>query len=239
MIEFNDIRDWIDKTKKIGELKVIEGADPHLEVGTMVQINGPNLGPALLFYKLKGYEEGFRIVTNSAGNIKTFNLTFGLPVENSIRETVEALRVKADEWAQRSDDFPYKVTDSGPILENIEEGDNVDLEKFPGPLWHELDGGRYIGTGVGIITREPDSGILNTGTYRNQLHHRQNVGFYITRGKHGRLPRNKYFVRGIIFAVKPYAWYNDFPQTSLNSEALRRQVFSKWDSEFEGRWKKF
>jgi 4-hydroxy-3-polyprenylbenzoate decarboxylase len=34
------------------------------------------------------------------------------------------------------------VTTSGPLLENIREGDAVDLLAFPSPLWHELDGGR-------------------------------------------------------------------------------------------------
>lgn len=212
MIEFNDMRGWIEKIKAIGELKVIEGADPHLEVGTMVQINGQNQGPALLFDKLKGYEPGYRIVTNSTGNIKTFNQTFGLPVDNTIRETVETLRVKADGWAKRAGEFPFKVVDSGPILENIEAADEVNLEKFPVPLWHELDGGRYIGTGVGVITRDPDSGILNMGTYRSQLHDRHNVGFYITRGKHGRLHRDKYFERGepcpvvMIFGFDPLSY---------------------------------
>lgn len=195
MVEFNDMREWIEKAKEIGELKVIEGADPHLEVGTMVQINGQNLGPALLFDKLKGYKAGYRVVTNSMCNIKTVNLTFGLPVANTIRETVETLRVKAKEWADKAKEFSYKVVESGPILENVEEKDEVDLGKLPVPLWHELDGGPYIGTGVGVITRELGTDVLNMGTYRSQLHDRQNVGFYITGGKHGRLHRDKYFER--------------------------------------------
>lgn len=196
MIEFNDMREWIEQANKIGELKVIEGADPNLEVGTMVQINGKNEGPALLFDKLKGYKDGFRIVTNSLGNIKTVNLTFGLLVEQGIRETVEALRLKAGEWSSSAKDFPSKPVSAGPILENVEKGDRVDLEKFPVPLWHELDGGRYIGTGVSVVTRDPDTGVVNVGTYRVQLHDRRTVGFYISPGKHGRMHRDKYFARG-------------------------------------------
>lgn len=42
---------------------------------------------------------------------------------------------------------------------------------------------------------------------------------------------------GIIYAVKPYEWMDDFPPTSLNSEELRRSVFSKWAPAFDGRWK--
>ena len=35
----------------------------------------------------------------------------------------------------------------GPVFECVQEGAQVDLEVFPTPKWHELDGGRYIGTG--------------------------------------------------------------------------------------------
>ena len=35
-----------------------------------------------------------------------------------------------------------------------------------GRKWHDLDGGRYIGTGDMIITRDPDEGWVNFGTYR-------------------------------------------------------------------------
>ncbi|MFB0508152.1 MAG: UbiD family decarboxylase domain-containing protein, partial [Thermodesulfobacteriota bacterium] len=192
MIEYKDLREWIDKAKDIDELKVIEGVDPNLEVGTIVQINAKNEGPALLFRKLKGHGEGLRILTNSMANIRTVNLVFGLPIENSIQESIEILRVKAGEWAAKADDFPAEVVDSGPILENVEEGDAVDLSKFPAALYHELDGGKYIGTGVGVVTRDPDTGEVNMGTYRVQLHDSRTVGFYISPGKHGRMHRDKH-----------------------------------------------
>ena len=212
MIDYDDLREWIERARGIGELKVMEGADPNLEVGTMVQINGKNEGPALLFTKFEGYGEGFRILTNAMANIRTFNLTFGLPIEYSIRQSVEALRLKAGEWAQRAKDFAVAVVDSGPILENVEEGGAVDLEKFPVPFWHELDGGRYIGTGVGVVTRDPDTGEVNIGTYRVQLHDSQTVGYYISPGKHGRMHRDKYFARGepcpvvMVFGLDPLSF---------------------------------
>ena len=196
MVDFNDFREWITEAEKIDELQTVEGADPHLEIGTMVQVNGRNEGPALLFDNVKGFKKGFRVLTNSLANIRTVNLTFGLPIDQDIRNSVEALRTKAGEWEKTAEDFPYKVVDSGALLENVEEGDQVDLEKFPVPLWHEEDGGRYIGTGVGVITRDPDTGVPNRGTYRVQLHDRRHVGFYISPGKHSRIHRDKYFAKG-------------------------------------------
>ena len=229
MIDYNDVREWIEQAKKIGELKVIEGADPNIEVGTIGQINAKNEGPALVFTKLKGYDESFRILINSMVNIKTVNLTFGLPIETSIQEAVEALRVKAGEWTETARDFPPNFVSSGPILENVEEGVEVDLEKFPAPLWHEFDGGRYIGTGVGVVTRDPDTGELNMGTYRVQLHDSRTVGFYISPGKHGRMHRDKYFARGepcpvaMIFGFDPLNFAlsaSEIPRGSFELEYL-------------------
>jgi len=195
MVNYKDLREWIEQTKKIGECKEIEGADPNLEVGTMSQINGKNEGPALLFNGLKGCDDRFSILTNSLANIRLMNLTLGLPLENSTHKTIDTLRYQMMEWAEKAKDFSPKIVDSGPILENLEEGKQVDLSKFPVPFWHELDGGKYIGTGVGVVTRDPDTGEVNIGTYRVQLHNGQTVGFFISPGKHGRIHRDKYFAR--------------------------------------------
>ncbi|MFH1759931.1 MAG: UbiD family decarboxylase, partial [bacterium] len=45
--------------------------------------------------------------------------------------------------------------------------------------------------------------------------------------------------QGIIYAVKPYAWIDEFPPTSLNSYEHRKETFSKWSQHFNGRWVKF
>ncbi len=43
--------------------------------------------------------------------------------------------------------------------------------------------------------------------------------------------------RGIIYAVKPYEWYNEFPPTALATDELRRGVFLKWADHLDDRWK--
>jgi len=42
--------------------------------------------------------------------------------------------------------IPPRIVASGPVLENVDRDAAVDLWKFPVPLVHEHDGGRYIGT---------------------------------------------------------------------------------------------
>jgi 4-hydroxy-3-polyprenylbenzoate decarboxylase len=81
-------------------------------------------------------------------------------------------------------------------MENVLRGDAIDLEKFPAPLWHEDDGGRFMGTADLILTRDPDTAQLNVGTYRMQIQDRDKLGLYIAPAQHGRLHRDKYFERG-------------------------------------------
>src|SRR5215475_13320524 len=75
-------------------------------------------------------------------------------------------------------------------------GDDLDITRFPAPKWHEPDGGRYIGTGSFNVSRDPDEGWINCGTYRVMIHDATTAGFYISPGKHGRQMRDKYQARG-------------------------------------------
>jgi UbiD family decarboxylase len=75
-------------------------------------------------------------------------------------------------------------------------GEDVDLYAFPAPKMWPRDGGRYIGTGDVVITRDRDSGHLNVGTYRQMIHSKNEVGFYVSPGKDALLHREKYWKKG-------------------------------------------
>ncbi len=192
---FQDLREWIDEAEKIDELIVTEGCDTH-EFGVISQITARNQGPAVLHRRVKGYDPGFGVITNMMSNIRTFNLTFGFPIDHSLKETVEALSEKANEWRDHAPQFPPTPVDTAPVFDNIVEGENIDLSIFPVPQWHELDGGPYIGTADAVITKDPDTGLVNLGTYRGQLLDSQNVAVWSVEGHHGRVQMDKYFNRG-------------------------------------------
>ena len=82
------------------------------------------------------------------------------------------------------------------MLENVLQGDAVDVLRFPAPQWHAEDGGRYIGTFDAVISRDPESGYVNVGTYRVQAHDEKTVGLWIIPGKHGNLIAQKYWSEG-------------------------------------------
>jgi len=68
-------------------------------------------------------------------------------------------------------------------------GNDVNLYLFPSPKMWPLDGGRYIGTADVVITKDPEDGTLNVGTYRQMVHSRNEVGFYVSPGKDAQLHR--------------------------------------------------
>ena len=72
----------------------------------------------------------------------------------------------------------------------------VDLLKFPVLKSHRMDGGRYIGTGDCFINRDPETGYVNMGTYRMQVHERNLLGVWQSPGQQGRLIAERYWKQG-------------------------------------------
>ena len=92
--------------------------------------------------------------------------------------------------------IPAKTVSTGPLFENVKEGKEINVFKFPVPRWHELDGGRYIGTDDLVITRDPEEDWVNVGTYRIMVHGPDRLGLHMSPGKHGRVHKDKYHARG-------------------------------------------
>ena len=61
----------------------------------------------------------------------------------------------------------------------------------PVPHWHEGDGGRYLGTALMVITRDPETGMENVGCYRVMLQGKNKLGLHMSPGKHGRIHLDK------------------------------------------------
>jgi UbiD family decarboxylase len=108
----------------------------------------------------------------------------------------DALREGLKEWHKTWPEYPPEVVESGSVLENIIPRDEADLYAFPVPKWCQEDGGRFIGTGDAVITRDPDTGEVNIGTYRTMIQDQSSATFYIMPGKHGRFQYEKYHSRG-------------------------------------------
>lgn len=190
---YNDLRGWIDRCAGIGQVRFVEGASWKEDIGmaTSVLQHAEN-SPAVIFDGIPDYPKGYRVLVNCFGSLQRIALGLGLPVDSSAQELVDEWRVRLRSLAP----IPPRYVDDAPILENVHTGGDVDVLEFPTPLWHEEDGGRYLGTGSMDITIDPDEGWVNCGTYRVMVVDRNRVGFYISPGKHGTIHRQKYFQRG-------------------------------------------
>lgn len=195
MTDGNDLRSWLKMVEEIGELRLIEGADWDQEIGCLTELNKKG-GPALLFDNIKGYHGGYRILTSCLKSVPRIALTLGLPHLRSDRELLETIRARLPQWEAEAASFSPEIVKNGPVLENVHSGPNIDLFEFPVPKWHELDGGRYIGTADAVITSDPDTGEINLGTYRIMVHDGKVTALYISPSKHGRIHYEKYHQMG-------------------------------------------
>jgi 4-hydroxy-3-polyprenylbenzoate decarboxylase len=192
---YRDLREWLTAVEGLNQIKRIEGADWDLEMGAITELiyhEGSGVPPAVLFDKIPGYPEGFRALFGMTCSVERMALSLGLPPAKNGTDLVRAYRDKLKNFKP----IPPRRVDGGKIFENIDRGEEVNVLKFPVPFMHELDGGRYIGTGCLVITRDPDEGWINFGAYRVMVHDAKSLAFYISPGKHGNLQRRKYFERG-------------------------------------------
>jgi len=188
-----DLRDWIEGVRAAGELKVITGAEPKEEIGGIVDIYMRRMGnPAVLFDEVPGFPKGHRVIANILTSIPRVNLALGLPPETAEMEQIQWWR----NYFKRAPSQPTKAVNGGPLLDNVFAGSDVDIEKIPTPVWHEQDGGPYIGTGCLVAMKDPDSGWINYGCYRVQSHERNVASVMMSPGKHGLIIMRKYHERG-------------------------------------------
>ena len=192
-IAYDDLREWLDHAERLGEVRHVTGATWQEDIGLAAEaILRAENGPCVVFDDIPGCPKGFRLLLNVFAGTRR-NMTFGFPDHLGKWELSEAYR---DAFLKDMKLVPHEIVADGPVLENVMMGDDVDVLKFPSPIWHEKDGGRYIGTGTYSITRDPEENWLNAGAYRAQVHDKNSVGVLMATGHHGYLHREKYWKKG-------------------------------------------
>jgi 4-hydroxy-3-polyprenylbenzoate decarboxylase len=88
-----------------------------------------------------------------------------LPLLKAFRQRLNSVRL-----------IPPREVKHGPVLENVIQGQKVNVLKFPVPKHHENDPARFIGTGCAVILKHPDEGFINIGTYRSMVYNEREIG---------------------------------------------------------------
>lgn len=168
-----DLREWIALLEEQGELKRIKArVDWNDEISQIVRRTYQMDGPALLFENINDHQDTFcrKLFTNSLGSHRRVNLMAGLPAGTPPQDTIAEIRRRLKKPVP-----PVRVK-SSPVKENIVRGKDIDLFQIPVPQWHPLDGGRYINTFFGAVTRDPESQANNVGIYRGMISEKNRIG---------------------------------------------------------------
>ncbi len=188
-----DLRGWITTLEAAGELgRVKTEVDWDLEIGGILREICDTEGPAVLFENIKDYKDTIctKLFTGSLATFPRVALMLALPKDTPYQELIRV-------WRERSRKaIKPVVVDTGPCKENILRGDDIDLFQFPVPHWSKLDGGRYISTFNGVVTKDPDTGWENVGLYRAMIHDKSSTSMSVVMGQHIWMHWRKYRPKG-------------------------------------------
>lgn len=174
-VQYKDMRGYLDLLKKHGLLKSVKAeVDLNAEVGAISALALNDRGPGMIFENIKGHAGG-KLAINIMSTTPQMALAFN--TDDDDMEIVSVIH------QGKRNPIPPKVVDSAVCQEVVHTGDDVDVYSIPTPIWHEKDGGPYIGTTAGVITVDPDTGYLNSGMYRCMILDKQHISVE-ARGNH-------------------------------------------------------
>ena len=170
---FDDPREFMEHLEEQKELiRITDEVDPNYEIGAYIRKTSDQQGPALLFENVKGHD------MLMVGGIFASRQRVLLALESDSDKIYERFAGGLD------NPIPPRLVDTGPCKEVILKGDDVDLGRFPIPIYSDQDGGAFITHGV-QISKDPEDGTKNASMYR--MHHSGRREFSIHAEKHHHL----------------------------------------------------
>jgi len=180
-MKYHDLRDFIQHLEAIGELKRIAyPADPKLEITEICDRTLKAKGPALLFENPKGSK--VPLLANLFGTPSRVALGMGQESVDALREVGKLLAfLKEPEPPKGFRDMfeklplfkqvlnmPSKAIRGAPCQEEVLEGSEIDLGRYPIQTCWPGDAGPLI-TWALVVTRGPRKERQNLGIYRQQV----------------------------------------------------------------------
>lgn len=157
---FGDLRGYLAALEERGWLhRITAEVDWDLEIGAIQREVFDRQGPALLFEKVR--DSNAPLVSGLMATPDRYAL--GVGSESDLPSIVRTV--------QQAAAYPIAPVRIGEGLcqEVVVDEPDIDLNALPVPRWHELDGGRYIGTLGVVIMADPETGAQNLGIYREQI----------------------------------------------------------------------
>ena len=188
-MKFKDLREFIDFLDGKGELRrIATPVSPDLEITELADRVVKSGGPALLFENVEGYD--MPAVINLFGTHQRVAWALGVEHIDELTERVRKLLSMAKgpppglmSKLRTAGDLiglaraQPKIVKSGPCQEVVLTGGDVDVNMLPALKCWPMDAGRFI-TLTLVISRDPETGTRNVGTYRMQIYDAQTTGMH-------------------------------------------------------------
>jgi len=128
--------------------------------------------PALMFDRIKG--SSIPLVIGILGGSREIYATALDTDVDHIWET----------WERGKSPITPRLVEEGACQEVVHMGDDADMEMLPAPIWTvDQDPGPYHSSPF-IVTRDPETGVPNLGTYRVQVKGPRRAGIMINPNRH-------------------------------------------------------
>lgn len=177
---YTDLREFMSKLEASGKLRrVSRQVDKDWEIAAVARIAFQSIPepvrPALLFENIKGYDTPVVLGVNGASRSIYCMALECEPGDVQRKWSESELRP-----------IPPVLVDKGPVQENVFKGEKADITRLPIPTWTVgEDPSPYITAGC-VVTKDPDSGVRNVGTYRVQIKEPRKLGLFINYLQGGR-----------------------------------------------------
>ncbi|MFE4628376.1 UbiD family decarboxylase [Streptomyces mirabilis] len=169
-----DLRSYLEALDSLGDLdRVTREVSADLEAAAQTRYSVERVLPAPLFENVVGTAPGLRLLGGAAAlssvpgrPLARVALTLGLPPDSGAADIVEHL-VRVGELPGTA---PEPVgRDEASCKQNVLLGDDATLDRFPIPLVHAEDGGRYANTWGVVVATTPDKRWTNWSITRIML----------------------------------------------------------------------
>lgn len=171
---YRDLRTYLAVLEEKGKLKrVRKEVDKDWEIAAVCRQLfykiPPQRRPALMFEKVKDFN-----IPVVAGVLGASREIYAIGLET---DSVEGINRKWDQALEKP--IPPRIVKDAPCKENILKGDQVNILKLPVPVWTVGEDPGPFFTSPYVITKDPETGVRNIGTYRMQVKGPNKTGFLI------------------------------------------------------------
>jgi len=191
---YSDLNDFLSTLEQQRELaRIQEPVSPDLEIAAVTDrvSKSPGGGPALLFERPTGFD--IPVASNIFGSMKRMCLALGVGSLDEIAGRIEDLTtprmpsglldvMKMLPMVGLLRDLVPRVLRDGACQEVVERDGSLDALPIL-RCWPD-DGGRYI-TFPFVVTKDPETGMRNIGTYRMQVFDGRTTGMHWQQHKGG------------------------------------------------------